>query len=47
MKHSLLTLTLSPFIALLIVTLVGAGATYAVLRSIDLSAEYAAYYPGI
>ncbi|MGB4076689.1 MAG: hypothetical protein WBK28_03230 [Minisyncoccia bacterium] len=43
MKHSHFSLTLSPYIALLIVTLVGSGATLALLRFIEITSEYALY----
>lgn len=42
-----LSLTLSPYLALLIITVVGSGATFAILHSLALSREYAAYLPGM
>lgn len=43
MKKIDLTLSLNPYVAFLVVAVVGSGATLAILRAIDVSGEFAAY----
>lgn len=38
-----LNLSLNPYVALLVVTIVGSGASLAILRAIDVAGELAAY----
>ena len=45
MRNVDLNLSLNPFVATLVVTVAGAGATLAILRAIDLADALAAYAP--